>query len=375
MNDKQNGCEKSELPLGGIVFAWLLTRIPGIDRETAEKLVRTLVFAVNRFWSKSETGRRRGLLALCAATVGLGALFYRAEIYVPSVNHDELRDLLLGNCWLGYDPLEFDPLYNANPSLMSLHRDLEAIRAAGFSGIVTFSSRGTLAEIPVLARLNQLAMIMGIWDPNDWGELFAARQQAEYVDAYSVGHNGLGKPGGYSISQLTNAIDYLKRHTNRPVSTTEEARFYSDSTLMHLGDWVFPDVHHSLGDLLPRTRVDAHAAVEAYLDQINMVADHAGLSGRHLLVKMVGYPWVESQSWPALVAADVVSGLLDRIVSPEEAIPVRLGIVWHGAFDSPWKLGHGFRSWDPYTGLFDIRRRPRPHATVITARCPQRIVR
>ena len=57
--------------------------------------------------------------------------------------------------------------------------------------MITFSFRSKeLASIPRLAKENGLYVIAGIWTL-EADEVRLAEDQAQYVDAYCVGHNGL----------------------------------------------------------------------------------------------------------------------------------------------------------------------------------------
>ena len=81
---------------------------------------------------------------------------------------------------------------NSFPKIDSMRKELNWIKNGGFKGIITFSSNGTLSNIPELAKEEGLSVIMGVWDPNNKYEVKMAIIKKHYVDAYCVGHNGLG---------------------------------------------------------------------------------------------------------------------------------------------------------------------------------------
>lgn len=177
------------------------------------------------------------------------------------------------------------------PSPSWVRADLARIRRAGFTGVVTFGSNGTLADIPALAKEQGLAVIMGIWQPTNQGEILRAARKQAFVDAYCVGHNGLDKGDGYVFEDLEEAIKLLRKLTGRPIATSEEARIYADNnSLCRLGDWLFPDLHQPLWDS-PGARVEIEQDVKDIVEAAKPLATIAKMLNRPLLFKNVAYPW------------------------------------------------------------------------------------
>src|SRR5271165_5496884 len=132
--------------------------------------------------------RKLGLVCLALIPAVLVAF------WLPSIwrgPNESLSKRLHQNIWVGYNPSGFDPNLNRDPSLSSIRQDLQLIKQAGFTGIVTYGSSGTLADIPELAQRSGLAVIMGVWNPADRNELLAALRQKGSVVGYSVGHDRL----------------------------------------------------------------------------------------------------------------------------------------------------------------------------------------
>jgi class 3 adenylate cyclase/exo-beta-1,3-glucanase (GH17 family) len=280
-----------------------------------------------------------------------------------------LGRLLRGQCWVGYDPSTFDPLVCPKPALASIQADLESIRAAGFTGVVTFCSRGTLAEIPSLAKGLGLAVIMGVWDASDPHEVELAIERANSVDAYCVGHNGL-RDDRYLFEDVEAAMREIREQTEKPVSTSEEVRFYRENqNLAALGDWLFPDIHLSLQAKL---NAGLYPEVEHRVEQSLALAREVATFGqryrRPLALKLLVFPWKGAQGVSLELQRSFFAQALDRLSSPEVGLNVPTAYVAHSAFDAPWKQRVPFHPWDPYTGLLEADGTARPAVCEIVQR-------
>ena len=103
----------------------------------------------------------------------------------PPIDSDEVLALFKSNIWVTYEPIDYVP-GATTLDLMDIEEELTWIRNAGFTGIITFSSNGDLAEIPRIAHEHDLHVIMGIWSPGNTAEHLQAIGQKEFVDAYVV---------------------------------------------------------------------------------------------------------------------------------------------------------------------------------------------
>ncbi|MBI3836482.1 MAG: serine/threonine protein kinase [Planctomycetia bacterium] len=346
--------------------------------------LRTFRFiaAPRRFWAtlqKTDANRRRGLIALMVATAFTGWLFVVSDVLPYKPDRTEVARLLTNHRWVTYDPREFHPEFAPSPKPDSIAADLRLIRDAGFTGIITFGSDNTLAEIPRIWKyIGQqtdidVAVIMGIWDPTSRSELARAAAQSRYADAYCVGHNGLTRQ--YYMEDLQPAIETLRRVTRRPVTTTDEyPRYLAMRELATIGDWLFPDVHNSLDthQLLRGEEVVADS-VHLHAEFTRTIAQFASESGRPLMLKMVMFP--HRSSVGTLIGAsgdcaqrDFFQRLGEVLRLPESQLPVSVNIAAHSAFDIPWKQPPRFNVWDAYTGLLDEKGRPRPAVMEIVNR-------
>lgn len=103
------------------------------------------------------SAREGDIVSNITKAIGLLVLLLIALVIMPDsrvnasdcdIVNNNVESLIRGPIWLSYDPREFDPARNPNPSLASINKDLQEIRSAGFGGIITFNSVGYSAAIP-----------------------------------------------------------------------------------------------------------------------------------------------------------------------------------------------------------------------------------
>lgn len=281
---------------------------------------------------------------------------------------DNLDKLIHGNSWVTYDPSFFDPTFNPNPHIDSIKQDLEWIKNVGFNGIITFSSRHSLSQIPKIAKANDLKIIMGIYDPADPIEIASAISMREYVNGYCAGHNGLGNI--YSFSELSKAINYLRFRTNRFVSTTEFGqRYLGDNALFKIGDWIFPDCHTSArdsvsGDFRSNSTKDSWITIK----WANEIAANNKYIRKPILLKMVTYPMDGIIDASLNEQANYFICLLESTRDANRRMNSNVSISYHSAFDLKWKINWPFYPWERYSGLLNKDGTPRPVAIEIIRR-------
>jgi exo-beta-1,3-glucanase (GH17 family) len=245
--------------------------------------------------------------------------------------------------WIAYFPTNADPNEGVEASVESIRQDLSVLRAAGFDGLVTYSAGGmTGRELPDLAQEQGfVGLIVGVWDPANQAEIANAKAAAQnpIVLGYCIGNEGLYNR--YDMPDLINAIENMKKATNKPVATTEEIGDYVDEELLKIGDWIFPNVHPYFHNLLdPSLAVDWTKA--AYQDMTRRSGD------RFVLFKEVGLP---------------TAGDREGILSEETQTRYYQGLaasgtkfVYFEAFDQPWKSSLPI---EPHWGLFRSDRTPK----------------
>jgi hypothetical protein len=329
--------------------------------EELRKTLRSLGHAVpdrpTGFWDQRE-GRRRGFLVFLGAAAGLSCFGVWREAWpVAEIDRAALGNLLYSTCWVTYDPSgmtlneDRQPIY---PALSSIETDLDLIRDAGFSGILTSSSDGIMDQVPQAAKRRDLKVIMGIWNPTNRREVSRAISQGRHVDAYCVGHDGY--PDRYTLQHLKEAVFLVKKRTGRPAAISEQAKCYNPE-LARIGDWLFPDAHLTLKaddeDLV--ANVDLDRDLRVFIRSTEHLAPFAQELGRPLIFKNVAYPYAGVLGGSRARQAEFFRRLLARINDPQRGYSVKVAIVAQGAFDAPWKTEKPFLAWDPYTGLITTK--------------------
>lgn len=245
--------------------------------------------------------------------------------------------------WIAYSPTNADPDQGIEADIESIRQDLHVLRAVGFEGLVTYSAGGmTGKRLPYLAQeYGFRGLIIGVWDPLNRTEMESAKAIAQnpIVLGYSIGNEGLDKR--YKMPDLLNAIEDMKKATDKPVTTTEEIDDYLDESLLYVGDWIFPNVHPYFHNLLD-PQLAATWTNAAYQD-INRRAEN-----RFVLFKEVGLPTSGDKG-----------GILSEEIQMryyQELAKSSVKFVYFEAFDQPWKNSLPV---EPHWGLFHSDRTPK----------------
>ena len=337
-----------------------------------------IIYVLPGFLHSLDAGRRMGIILLSISTFLIGGFMLWEQVLGPQysqqlIDQNQVQILIHNQRWITYDPLNFDPYLDTIPDTQSLDQEIGWIKNAGFTGIITFSSRQNFSFIPKIAKDHGLKVIMGIWNPLDDREIKQAIDVNEFVDAYTIGHDGLNTR--YSLDQLVRAIQFVRFRTHLPVSTTEKiGQYISDPRLLEIGDWVFPDAHVAVEqkDAAGGTQYSANAIRDS-LETISMAKTIDNMKerkGRPILLKMVTYPMAGVTNASLAGQTQFFISILNgrRDVIPD--IPLDVSISVHSAFDSSWKTTWPFYTWDAYTGLFDSTGTPRPAVNEIIQRLP-----
>lgn len=306
-----------------------------------------------RPWDQ-RTGRAYGAIMLALTVMVMLALWWWRDVRAPAKPDEQaLGNLVYQNCWVAYDPsgmkLDDDrrPIF---PDEASVAADLDLIRTAGFSGIVTSTSNDVMERVPRMAQERGLRVIMGVWNPGDPWELARAIRQSRYVDAYCIGHEGY--PNRYSLDQLERAVLRVKQRTGKPATASELAIHYTPQ-LSAIGDWLFPDAHLTIREGDDDYRVDVDRDLERFMKATQTVIPFAQQTGRPVLFHNVAYPYDGVTGASRMRQAEFYRRLLERVNDPQRGHTIKVAIVPQTAFDTQWKLGKPFYPWDPYCGLIE----------------------
>jgi exo-beta-1,3-glucanase (GH17 family) len=185
----------------------------------------------------------RVMLALTVLACG-------CQVCILSAGSDsgDTASALSGNRWIAYAPTAYYPSESPPvlPGRESVRADLEVLRRARFTGLVTYSSQ--LEVIPSVAEtLGFRAMLLGVWDPLDPGEraqaLRMARAHSDLIIGLVVGNEGL-LSGRYTVESLCKAMREIHAETGKPVTTTEPVDLIlSESRIAGCSDFVTVNAH------------------------------------------------------------------------------------------------------------------------------------
>jgi exo-beta-1,3-glucanase (GH17 family) len=254
---------------------------------------------------------------------------------------DDWQQRVCGLSWICYNPSDSKPEQGQYAGPSSVRADLAALRAARFTGLITYAcGPPTLrAVVPLAEEAGFEGLILGIWNPLDEAECAEARTLArqDIVLGLCAGNEGLGRR--YRYEELVHAIDRLRSATRKPVTTTEEVKDYLEPRVLHLGDWVFPNAHpvyHGRNTLDPAIRW----TVGAFKDVRHR-------AGRFVWFKEVGWPSGGGEAFTAVAQQSYYAALVEDNVT----------FAYFEAFDQNWKT---WRACEPHFGLFDAERGPKP---------------
>lgn len=269
------------------------------------------------------------------------------------------RDAFLGGIpwmnWILYTPTEYNPYTEQEASEASIRKDLQVLRKYAFNGLITMTAGGTARKIPRVAHEEGFKLvIMTVWDLRNEEEVENALKEADWADAYCIGHRGLNKR--YTIGELQLTMEKFRREAKRPVSTSEVILEYeTNPMLIEIGDFLFPDVH-----TLWHHGMDAKTVWNETIELAQKAAAAVSNTNQLVLLKMISYP-----SEGAKGLTEESQKRFYRMVIEESQnridIPARVSFSFLCAFDPLWKVKeYGWADSEKYTGLFSQDRHPKP---------------
>lgn len=262
--------------------------------------------------------------------------------------------------WIAYEPVNFDPERGIYPTEDEIAKDLEALRIANLSGIITFDSRNSLISVPRLAHQKGFeGVIMGIWDPTDKQSIELAIREADYVDGYSIGHNQLGI--GYDLETLRKTMEFVRKKTGKPVSTTEYLANYQ--RVADYVNWLFPDVGGTWRKTSNESDTKAHSLLfDKFVEYVGESKTLADRYNKAVLLKMISFP---SGGNPEFTE-DAQNRFFKMVLNYQCGdinFPRSVSLSFFSAFDIAWKTpDRGWGTAEQYVGLFKRDRSPKPAA-------------
>ncbi|PWT95025.1 MAG: hypothetical protein C5B53_12060, partial [Candidatus Melainabacteria bacterium] len=235
------------------------------------------------------------------------------------------------------------PNIGQQPSAQSIISDLQALKRAGFTGIVTYGASGSLGTlIPGLAKQEGFdGLIIGVWNPGSQSEIATAVGWSNLPNlvGYCVGNEGL-LDSTYTMPILASAIQQVRGATGKPVTTTEVIDSYlNNPTLLNCGDWVYPNAHpyyHNIKDPTAASQwtVNSYNSLRAQTNQV-------------LIFKEVGLPTAGDPACSPAGQQQYYTLLKNSAAK----------FNYFEAFDQPWKT---WTSVEPYWGVLQSDRAAKP---------------
>ena len=241
--------------------------------------------------------------------------------------------------WVAYSSPNPNPAGGYyRPAADAITTDLEVLKKAGFTGLITYASSGIMGKqfLTIAQSLGYKGLIMGIWSPFGQDELNNAVSAASFpiVLGYDIGNEGLGDAHSrYSPSELCAAIASLRIQTGKPVATSEDIEmYYRWPALLSVGDWVFPISH-------PYWHFTKYAsdAIRWEQDQYNALLDQ---TDHFVFFKEVGLPTAGAYGLTEANQDAYYRGLAETDVR----------FAYFEGFDQPSKSG---ASVEPHWGIFN----------------------
>ncbi len=244
-----------------------------------------------------------------------------------------------------------DAIEQEDPTVEQIDADL-ALLAGRTRAVRTYSSLGTLGEVPALAAGHRISVTVGAWLDTDRDrnerEVERAIQLANKhrnVVRLIVG-NEVVLRRDLAIADLAAHLDHVRAATKQPVSTAEPWHVWVDHP--ELAEHVdFIAVH-----MLPYWEgVDAEAAVGYVVDKVRLLETR--FPGKPIVIGEVGWPSAGRTRDSAVASGSNQALFLRRFLAHAE----REGYIYYvmEAFDQPWKERAEGRV-GAYWGVYDADR-------------------
>lgn len=247
-----------------------------------------------------------------------------------------------------------DAIFNVMPSREEIRSDV-ALLADKSRALRTYSSLGTLAEIPALARDYGMELTQGIWLGTD---PIANQQEIEagiaLANQYSnITHVMVGNEtflrGEFSVSDLAVFLDRVRERVSQPVSTAEPWHVWVryPELVEHVD---FISVH-----MLPYWEgIGVDAAVDYIVEKMEEL--QAMFPDKPIMIGEVGWP-SDGRTREAAVASEANEALfLRRFLFRAQQLNYDYFLM--EAFDQPWKAQNE-GGVGAYWGVYDVDRKPK----------------
>lgn len=265
----------------------------------------------------------------------------------------DLGPALRAHRWIAYAPTGYFPAESPPvlPDARSVAADLRVLRAAGFTGLVTYGSG--VEAIAEAAALGFGAMLLGIWDPFDAREVDQAlrtvARHSGLITGLVVGNEGLMN-GRYNTERLCGAMSALRTAARKPVTSTETVDvILSEPKLVGCSDFITVNAHPYFSN-----QKSPSSAIQWTLEA--WIAVRRQYPDKPLLFKETGLPTAETEGMSEKAQEEFYTGLAKTDVV----------FAYFEAFDAGPRFKDGLieQSW----GLWRSDRSPKAIARLLRSR-------
>ncbi|NEP61882.1 MAG: hypothetical protein F6K31_33860 [Symploca sp. SIO2G7] len=339
--------------IGGVSALW--EKLYEISPYLPIWLIWFLIFYGLSIAHRFRTVRHYLTLLILVVIVGFLMLGHQIHNGILLRSHERaierFEQELRSNRWITYEPTTMNPYQNFYGTIDDIKTELHTLSKASFSGIITFSSEGTLAQIPKEADNLQIpGMIMGVINPTDKEELALAIKAKEYVDAYCIGHM-FTDYRDYSKHDILKAIKKIRRETNLPVTTTLRTNGYlAYPEITREIDWFFPDIHGNwYEENLDSTQVFEQS--KELIDEVGALQKR--YPNKPILLKMISFPSSDIEESTVAQQYTFFKSIVEYVESSVK-FPERVYASYFSAFDISWKTqDRGWPVGEQFVGFFD----------------------
>jgi exo-beta-1,3-glucanase (GH17 family) len=310
----------------------------------------------------------RGAVWLMALALGAGAahaepVCARHEAAAPAIAR--LRAALSHGRFIAYQPtsLALRDGHLTRADAATIRADLKVLRPR-FDALLTYGAVNGAEAIPgIAAELGYRALVVGVWDPFDAGELAAALaaagQYPKLVVGVSLG-NELVLAKRATPQALQRQLRAVRARAPQVALSTSEPFhiYYQPGMAPLLGelDFLLANVHPVFQPWF-RSAPDANAA--AFV--LGVVDELAQRYCGPILVKETGVPSAPAEA--GYTAARQAS--FYRALRAAFAPTPNRAFAYFASFDAPWRVADmqaspGVHPEEAHWGLYDERRRPKP---------------
>ena len=300
-------------------------------------------------------------IVFAAITFGLWA-YLNKPVEEPEWPERGVQGMAFSPFHAGQNPAE-----RRLPSTQQIDGDLALLSGASVNAVRTYSSLGSLGEVPRLAAKHNLKVAVGAWLDRD---LKTNETEIEAAIALAKAHKNVIRlfigneailRGDLTVAELGKELDRVRAAVDQPVSTAEPWHVWIDNPelVKHVD---FIGVH-----LLPYWEgIEVGRSIDYMVSRMELLQQT--FPGKRIIIGEVGWPSDGRTRESAVASASNEALFLRRFLARAK----EEGYVYYimEAFDQPWKATYE-GAVGAYWGVYNVDRRPKFEFVKPIVRIPQ----